>query len=90
MEHIAKIFTSQDKQELRNAFKEIIIEQFKNDLEQLNVYLFNPDSIETMITEAFEEIINGIKSEFKEKMRNELEKIMDNNINKIFKDLKGW
>lgn len=87
MENITKIFTSQDKQELRDAFKEIIIEQFKNDLEQLDIYLFNPDSIEAMIADVSEEIINEIKLEFKEKIRNELEKIMD--INKILKGLKG-
>jgi hypothetical protein len=87
VENITKIFTSQDKQELRDAFKEIIIEQFKNDLEQLDIYLFNPDSIEAMIADVSEEIINEIKLEFKEKIRNELEKIMD--INKILKGLKG-
>jgi hypothetical protein len=65
MDNIGILFTSEDKDELRQAFKEIIKEQFQTDLEQYDFYMFDPNVIENMVNEAFEEVIDEVKAEFK-------------------------
>lgn len=72
MENIVKIFNSQDENEIKQAFKEIIKKQFKNDLEEMDTYMFNPNAIEEMINNSFEEIITEVKNEFKEKLKEKL------------------
>lgn len=84
MEAITKIFTTEDKEELRQAFKEMIKDQFKNDLEQNDNYLFDSSEIEIMINEAFEEVISKIKNEFEEKLKEQMLKFFDNNVHKLF------
>lgn len=85
MEQILKIFTSQDEVEIKQSFKEIIIEQFKSDLENNQNYLFDPNDIEEMIREAFEEIVNEIKEEYKEKLREKMFSLVDKDIEKMIK-----
>jgi len=46
MDNIMKIFDAQDKEEMKNAFIEIIKEHFKTELEDMSVYLFDPNEIE--------------------------------------------
>lgn len=65
MDNIGILFISEDKDELRQAFKEIIKEQFQTDLEQYDFYMFDPNVIENMVNEAFEEVIDEVKAEFK-------------------------
>ena len=79
MEAITKIFTTEDQKELKQGFKEIILEHFKNDLEQMDVYLFDPSSVEDMIIEAFEEVVNEVKSDFKIKLQEQIMKLLENN-----------
>lgn len=79
MEAITKIFTTEDQQELKNSFKEIICQVFTDQLEQMDVYLFNPQVVEDLIQETFEEVINEIKVEFKEKLREQIMKLLDTN-----------
>ena len=84
MEALTKIFTTEDQQELKNSFKEIICETFKSQLEEMDVYLFDPDKIKDIIQEAFEEVVHEIKVEFKEKLREQMLKMLDtNNIEQI-------
>ncbi len=79
MEAITKIFTTEDQQELKNSFKQIVCNEFASQLEKMDVYLFDPNVIEEMIQEAFEEVINDIKIEFKEKLREQTLKLIDTN-----------
>ena len=65
MENIGILFTSEDKDELRQAFKEMIKEQFQTDLEQMDFYMFDPNEIEEKVNEAFQEVIDEVKAEFK-------------------------
>jgi protein required for attachment to host cells len=88
MENIMKIFNSQDEIELKQAFKEIIKDQFKNEVEDNDMYLFDPNEIEAMILEAFEEVINDVKQEYKEKLREKMLAMVDKDINKIIKSKK--
>jgi len=88
MENILKIFTSEDKDELRQAFKEIIKEQFQSQIEQMDVYLFDPSDIERMIERSFEEVINEVKLDFKEKMKEKMEPFMNKQVQKILNKIK--
>jgi hypothetical protein len=79
MESITKIFTTEDKEELKQEFKKIIAKQFESQLEGMDIYLFDPSIIEEMITDAFSGIIAEIKIEFKNKLREQIVKVLDNN-----------
>lgn len=85
MENISKIFNSQDELEIKQAFKEIICEQFKTQIEEMDVYLFDMNRIEEVIEEAFEEIVNDIKKEYKEKLKEKMNQALDKKIDKILK-----
>lgn len=83
MENIMKLFTSEDEKEIKSSFKNIIGEQFQTQLEQMDIYLFNPDKIEEMIEESFKEIINKITLEFEGKIREKMSKSFDKKCSKI-------
>ena len=88
MENILKIFTSHDEVELKQAFKEIIKDQFRNDLEQCDTYMFDYNEIQEMVTEAFQEVINEVKQEYKEKLREKMLVLTDKDIEKLIKSKK--
>lgn len=79
MKAINTIFTTEDMQELKNSFKEIICKEFKIQLYAMDIYLFDPEVIEGTIEEAFNEIIDEIKSEFKTKLKEQMLKLLENN-----------
>lgn len=79
MEAITKIFTTEDQQEMKQSFKEIIIEQFKNDIESNELFLFDPNEVSSMVDAAFIEAIEEIKAEFKKKLRKQMLGIVENN-----------
>jgi hypothetical protein len=79
MDAITKIFTTEDQQELKQGFKKIILEQFRSDLEKMDVYLFDPSVIEDIIQDAFTEVINEAKVDFKEKLKNQVMNLLENN-----------
>ena len=88
MENIMKIFDAQDKEEMKNAFIEIIKEHFKTELEDMGVYLFDPNEIEEKINDAFSEVIKEIKAEFKEKLREQMAVFYDKKVSKILNGIK--
>lgn len=82
METIIKILTTEDQQELKQGIKEIIIEKFREDVN--NYYsLFESCDIDDMIQESFQEsfqeVIDEIKVEFKEKLREQMLRLLDTN-----------
>ena len=88
MENIMKIFNSEDKQELKNAFKEIIKEHFRTELEDLGRYLFDPNEIESMINDSFGDVVKEVRAEFKASMKEQLAGFMDKKVNGILKGIK--
>lgn len=79
MSAIDTIFTTEDKKELKHSLKEIICEAFKEQIDAMDVYLFNSEVIEEMIEEAFAEIIDEIKIEFKTKLKEQMLKLLETN-----------
>jgi len=88
MDNIMKIFDAQDKEEMKNAFIEIIKEHFKTELEDMGVYLFDPNEIEEKINDAFSEVVKEIKVEFKEKLREQMAVFYDKKVSKILNGIK--
>ena len=77
VENIIKIFNSEDEKEVKQAFKNIIIEQFRSDVENSDVYLFEPSDVREMVEDAFKEVIKEIKIEFKEKYKEKIFKSLE-------------
>jgi hypothetical protein len=77
MENILKLFNSQDEAELKQAFKEIIKTQFKNELNDMNCYLFDANVIEELIEETFKEVIQEVSLELKDTLKEKLLKNLD-------------
>jgi len=88
MDNIMKIFDAQDKEEMKNAFIEIIKEHFKTQLEDMGAYLFDPNEIEEKINDAFSEVVKEIKIEFKEKLREQMAAFYDKKLVKILSGIK--
>lgn len=78
---IETIFNSDDQQEIKEAFKSIIINQFKRDLEDNEKYLVKVDVLNDVVCEALEEIMADIKEEVKKELEVKLR-------NKILEQLK--
>ena len=73
MDNILTLFTSEDKNEIRKAIKQIIIKQVEKDFEDNCHYLFNPNEIEDMISEVIEEVKDEVKNIYREKLIKEME-----------------
>lgn len=73
MENILTIFTSEDKDEIRKATKEIIIDQIRSDFDNCGCYLIDPRQIEEMVSEVVEEVKEEVRSIYKEKLMKEME-----------------
>lgn len=83
MEDILKIFTTEDKQDLRQAMKTIIIDKFREDLEHYcqDYYVFKTDSIDDLVAdltqEVHQEITMDIKNQFSKRIQQEIEQEFD-------------
>ena len=77
MDQIMKIFNSEDEKEIKQAFKDIIIKQFKNDLEDSGEYFFDRSMVEELITEMFTEVVEEVKGEVKDMIRDNVLKSID-------------
>jgi len=77
MENICKIFTSEDQTEIRQSFKQILIDRFKEELEDFTDYFFDKDVIDGMVEALFEEILDEIKNEIKEVVKEKVLNSLD-------------
>jgi flagellar biosynthesis component FlhA len=85
IENIKTIFTSEDMIEMKVAMKQIIIDQFRDDMEKLDVYLFDPAEVDSMIDDTYEEILKELKAELKEKLREKMFSGLDKKLDKLMK-----
>lgn len=75
--NILTILTSDDRDEVRTAIKQLIIEQVKTDLEESDFYIFDPDELQDMLTNLAEEVKEEVKPLIKEKMFSDMMKKLD-------------
>ena len=73
MDNILTLLTSEDKDEIRKAIKEIIIKQVRSDFENNSFYLVDPNQIEDMVSEVVEEVKEEVREIYKEKLIKEME-----------------
>jgi uncharacterized membrane protein len=82
LKDIEKIFTSEDKEEIKQAIKGIILDQFKSEMRDYERYILDPSDVGDWLRDAMEEISDEMKDEYKkiirERMDKELEDIMKN------------
>lgn len=78
-ESISKIFTTNDQTEMITAFKELLIKRFEDDLNQFDKYLFDSRKIENWIDKMFLEVINEVRIEFGEKLKEKMLELFKNN-----------
>lgn len=81
MKEIMTLFTSDDKQEIKNAVRNLVIVQIEKDIESYceDSYFFYPDDVVVMVSDIVQELKEEFKAEIKkelmDKMRAEFEKI---------------
>ena len=83
MENISKIFNSSDITELKSAFKEILIEKFKEEIEAYDTWFFDKDEMDELCKECYKEILQEVKSEIKEYVRADMMKALDKKKGKV-------
>ena len=79
---IENIFTAEDMQQLKSEFKNVLIQQFKNEVEQNDTYLFDPSTVQELIEEVYNEILDELKPEIADVLKEQLLKKLD----KFFKE----
>lgn len=55
------VLTSEDRDEIRKALKDIIIEQIKEDISNNDYYLIDNSELQDFITEVMEDVKNDIR-----------------------------
>ena len=71
--NLETFFNETDKQEVKNAIKEIIINEFKKEISEYGNYIIKPSFISGYLEEALEDIVEELKTEYKNVL---LEKIL--------------
>jgi len=84
MNDILMILTTEDRGELKAGVKALILNHFKNDLDALSddSYCFNPEYIESLVTDAFEQIMDDLKPKLKKDVEKKMKQLV-NSINSI-------
>jgi hypothetical protein len=77
MNNIIKIFTSEEQGEIKQAFKEILIENFTAEIENCREWYFCNSEMEKVINEMIEELMHEVKDEFKGKLKKKLFEALD-------------
>lgn len=77
MDNILTIFTSKEQDEIKQAFKEILIENFRNEVEEDASWFFKTDDMSEYIQGMMEELIHEVKDEFKGKLKKKLFEALD-------------
>lgn len=73
MKNILTVLSSDDRKEITNAVKNIIIEQFRDDLDAYDYYIFEPDRLNSIFKDIIEEVKEEVKRDFKKKIMSKYE-----------------
>jgi hypothetical protein len=80
IENIKTIFTSEEQTEIKQAFKEILIENFRAEIEESREWYFCNSEMESAIQDIMEELMHEIKDEFKGKLKKKLYEVLDQKV----------
>ena len=70
--NILAILTETDREEIKRALKDIIIEQIRDDFAENDMYLFDKNEINEMMDEAIMEVKSEIKPLLEQKLLKEM------------------
>lgn len=76
MNNIMTIFTSKEKTEIKQAFKEILLDNFREEIENSREWYFCNSGMESAINDMMEELMHEIKDEFKGKLKKKLYEVL--------------
>ena len=77
MNNIMKIFTSEEQTEIKQAFKEILIENFTAEIENCRGWYFCNSEMEEVIEEMMKELMYEVRDEFKGKLKKKLFDVLE-------------
>ena len=74
VQDIVTIFTTEDKNDIKEAIKKILIEQIRVDLmENRYAYIVRDDELADMVDELIRELKEEVKAEYKDILRKKFE-----------------
>lgn len=92
MSAIDTIFTTAEQREIKQGFKEILIDKFKEESEE--GYIYDQDEINSIVSEIINEVIDEIKDEMKDTLKKYILSTVINldekSLIKIVKDALKW
>lgn len=77
---ITKVLGEENEKRFKDAVTDLLIEQVKDDLDNLSNYLVDWE-------ELFDEIRTEIKEEFREKIREKYVKVAEEKLSEVFKEI---
>ena len=77
MNDIITILTSEDRDEIKTELKKLIIERVDTDLKDYNMYCFNPEYIENVVGDMFNEIVEELQPKFKKAIKDKMTALID-------------
>lgn len=77
MNNIITIFNSEEQVEIKQAFKEILIESFRNEIENCREWYFCNSSMESAIEDMMKELMYEVRDEFKGKLKKKLYEVLE-------------
>jgi hypothetical protein len=77
MNNIITIFNSEEQAEIKQAFKEILIENFRAEIEESREWYFCNSEMESAIQEMMIELMHEIRDEFKGKLKKKLYEVLE-------------
>ena len=77
MNDIIAILTSDDKDDIKKRVKNLIVEQVEKDFDDYDMYCFNPDYIENIVGDTFNDIIEELKPTFKKAIKQKMKVLIN-------------
>ena len=83
---IITILTSKDREEIKEGIKSAIVNQFKEELEDCDTYLFDVSDIQEMVNDAVRDALYEMYNEIKKAVKKKVKQLInDMSLN----DIKG-
>lgn len=65
MEAIMNLFTTEDLSLMKESMRQIVVDRFEKDLEEMQIWLFDDMQVESMITDMYAELLTEVKEKIK-------------------------
>jgi len=65
VEAIMNLFTTEDLSLMKESMRQIVVDRFEKDLEEMQIWLFDDMQVESMITDMYAELLTEVKEKIK-------------------------